>query len=95
MEHIRNLEGSERIHPHKFQFHCFAGSRLIAISETGYVRPCVAMPAQYFDSMLWPEYIDMINRGAAFDYSDCIKNCANAYIKEGKSISSIYAKALE
>lgn len=75
------------------QIKCFAGSYLVAVSESGYVRPCVFMPTQFFNAMSCTEYLNLIRNGESIDYSNCIKNCARSYAEKGKSLSEICNKA--
>lgn len=71
------------------QIQCFAGTRIIAISEKGYVRPCIMMPQLYFENLTWREYLDLIEKGKTYDYSDAIRKCEKDFHAQKRCLSDI------
>ena len=72
---------------------CEAGKRVLVVSERGFVRPCVYLPAQYFERTSWDEYFTLITNGELLDTVPCVANCLEDFQKTGKSISQICPRA--
>ena len=76
-----------------YKIGCEAGKKTIAISERGYVRPCVYMPAQFFERKTWDEYYKIISNGRMLGTAPCVADCLNAFREVGQSLSKICPRA--
>lgn len=78
---------NEKSEPHTIK--CGAGKKSIVISESGIVRPCVVLPAEYFNKLPWDDYLSTIKSEETVCYDDCVQRCLCACKQEGRSIDSI------
>lgn len=75
--------------PGPYKIGCGAGTKSIAVSEKGMVRPCVMLPAEFFEVYTWDEYWNAVTRGKSLDMTECVSNCFHAYGSLGKTIDTI------
>lgn len=75
--------------PGPYKIGCGAGTKSIAVSEKGMVRPCIMLPAEFFEVYTWDEYWNAVARGKSLDMTKCVSNCFHAYESLGKTIDTI------
>lgn len=76
-----------------YKIGCGAGTKSIAVSEKGMVRPCVMLPAEFFEVYTWDEYWNTVTNGSNLDMTECVSNCFHAYESMGKTIDTICPSA--
>lgn len=79
--------------PGPYKIGCGAGTTSIVVSEKGMVRPCVMLPAEFFEVYTWDEYWNVVTSGKNLDMTECVSNCFHAYENIGKTIDTICPSA--
>ncbi len=62
---------------------------MVVVDSNGDIRPCIMLPAQYFDKITLEDYKDIVENGKILDTKDKLQNYERELNDTGNSLTTL------